>query len=73
MLCQPCSQKWHHPWPCPEYQTKGYPIYTTQCDRCGWDSSEHPLTEEQVQRFLSTKTWEERDALIAKRGIDTKR
>jgi hypothetical protein len=41
MICQPCSQEWHLTGPCTEYVSKGYPTLTTQCDRCGWDSSEH--------------------------------
>jgi len=68
-LCQPCSQGWHHPYPCPEYVPKTPRHLTFQCDRCGWDSAEHAATEEQMQRFLSSKTWEERQALIAKRGL----
>lgn len=43
--CPPCSQGWHHPYPCDRYVEKGFKIASTQCDRCGWDSAEHPMTE----------------------------
>lgn len=44
--CQPCSADWHHPWPCQMFKSKGVLTLTTACDTCGWDSAEHPLSEE---------------------------
>ncbi len=47
--CPPCSQGWHFDGPCKEFKAKGGsgPMYSTQCDLCGWDLGEHPLTESQ--------------------------
>lgn len=42
------------PYPCSKYRVKGYPTLTTQCDLCGWDSSEHvldgPVYDQRVAR-----------------------
>jgi hypothetical protein len=43
--CPPCASGWHHPYPCEEYESKGLLTLNTQCDHCGWDSAEHPVSE----------------------------
>jgi hypothetical protein len=53
--CQPCSSGWHHPFSCQQYVSKGYLTLNTQCDRCGWDSSEHPITERQRELVIDAQ------------------
>lgn len=54
--CAPCSQGWHHPYPCTEYVPKGFKTLTFQCDRCGWDSAEHVVTEEGRAMVIDSRT-----------------
>lgn len=50
--CAPCSSGWHLDTGCVKYVPKGFKTLTTQCDRCGWDSADHVLTDE--MRALQT-------------------
>ena len=56
MKCQPCSQGWHYPYPCSGFVSKGYLNLSTQCERCGWDSGDHPLTEERRALLIDSRT-----------------
>lgn len=59
--CKPCSSGWHFAKSCNRYVTKDYKTVSTQCDRCGWDSSEHPLTEGMKAIQLDARTRYARD------------
>lgn len=44
--CKPCSAGWHFDGACGQkFQLKPFGNPSTQCDRCGWDLADHPLTE----------------------------
>lgn len=64
--CQPCSNDWHHPWPCGAFKSKGYLTLTTACDTCGWDSAEHPLTDEQRAMVIDSRWPRDREGRVVR-------
>jgi hypothetical protein len=55
--CPPCSQDWHHEYPCKAYLSKGFTIASTQCDTCGFDSAEHQLTDHQRAIMVDARAY----------------
>lgn len=47
-MCSPCGAGWHWPEHCPEFVRKTFWHLDTTCDRCGWDSSEHPYNDRRL-------------------------